>query len=77
MIRLNAVRTLTEMEAVRRAYRMDAAADHLEAVQRERDGLRADLVAAGSLMLRSIEGRPHAVRDMKAFLTRSNRHYLT
>jgi hypothetical protein len=43
-------------------------------MQDECDGLRNDLVDAGEIMLRAIEGCPDALDDMKTFLTRPHRN---
>jgi hypothetical protein len=66
--------TLDEMEAIRRAYRIDELATILEDMRDERDGLRGDLVDAGELMLRAVEGCPDALDDMKSFLIRPHRN---
>jgi len=66
--------TLDEMEAIRRAYRIEATATRFEDMQDECDGLRGDLVDAGEIMLRAVEGCPDALEDMRTFLTRSNRN---
>ncbi len=66
--------TLDEMEALRRAYRIEELATMFEDMQDERDGLRGDLTTASVIMLRAIEGNPTALEDMRAFLTRVSRN---
>jgi hypothetical protein len=62
---------LDRMEEIRSEYRAEATAAGFEDVQEECDGLRGDLIDAGEIMLRAVEGDPDAVDDMRTFLTRS------